>query len=175
MCHDLHVQFHSPTINLDFDDDEFIIFCQHLEYYLSLPVEPFESNEDFPMGVIRGKYGAVKIYFRHYKSFDEAVAKWYERTKRINWDNLFVIMEGGFATEQVLMDFEQLPFTNKVVYTDGEKSDIKHSIAVPKGFYSDNFFCGKLLQYTGKALRRNFEVLDYVKFINNGKIRKTIF
>lgn len=171
MCHDLKQRFNSPIVNLDFEDDEFIVFCQHLEYYLSLPIEPLPSDESFPVGIIHGDYGDVRIYFRHYKSFEEAITKWKERVERIRWSNLYVIMEGGFVNDAVLKDFATLPYKNKVVIT-AEPKNIVCSISMPKGFYTDGFFCGRILQYAGHSLRRNFEVLDYVTFINSGKIRR---
>ena len=41
--HDMHLQFLSPTINLYFDNEEFIRFSTHLEYYLSLSLQIFRS------------------------------------------------------------------------------------------------------------------------------------
>lgn len=36
MSHDLGLQFKSPTVNLFFRAEDFIKFCENLEYYLSI-------------------------------------------------------------------------------------------------------------------------------------------
>ena len=140
ICHDLHQKFNSPTVNLDFDDDDFILFCKHLDAFLSSQIEQVSTQEKFPV--------------------------------RINWNNIYVVMEGGFASEQNIRDFDELPFENKVIFLrDGYYS--KNSITIPRRFYDMSFHHGKLLEYTGRNLRRNFEILDYVNFINGRGIKMT--
>ena len=147
-----------------------ILFC--FVNILSSQIEQVSTQEKFPVGIIRNEYGMVRLYFRHYSTFKEAVEKWEQRKLRINWNNIYVVMEGGFASEQNIRDFDELPFENKVIFLrDGYYS--KNSITIPRRFYDMSFHHGKLLEYTGRNLRRNFEILDYVNFINGRGIKMT--
>lgn len=171
--HDMHLQFRSPTINLYFDNEEFIRFCTYLDEYLSLEVEECTSIEKtFPVGVLHGLHGDVHIYFMHYDSFKQAVAKWNERKLRINYNNIYVIMEAQRCSSSTLAKFNDIPFTRKVVLTDG-KLEIPYSFAIGNGtFYGENYWPGKLLEYPKYGLYRRIEQFDYVTFINSGKIKK---
>ena len=139
--HDMHLQFLTPTINLYFDNEEFIRFCTHLDEYLSLIVEECTATQrSFPVGVLHGSHGDVHIYFMHYDSFEQAVAKWNERKERINYDNIYIIMEAQKCSSAILAKFNDIPYANKVVLTDG-KSDILNSFAIVDGsFYGKNYY-----------------------------------
>lgn len=170
--HDMHLQFLSPTINLYFDNEEFIRFSTHLEYYLSLAIEEStDIQKSFPVGVLHGSHGDVHIYFMHYDSFEQAVAKWNERKERINYDNLYIIMEAQKCSSAILTKFNDIPYANKVVLTDGIQ-DVVNSFPINGNFYGNSYWAGKLLEYPPRGLYRYMEQFDYVKFINKGKIKK---
>ena len=170
--HDMHLQFLSPTINLYFDNEEFIRFCTYLDEYLSLAVEKCISiQKPFPVGVLHGSHGDVHIYFMHYDSFEQAVAKWDERKERINYDNLYIIMEAQKCSSAILAKFNDIPYANKVVLTD-EIQDVANSFPIGDDFYGDSYWPGKLLEYPPRGLYRYMEQFDYVQFINTGKIKK---
>lgn len=170
--HDMHIRFLSPTINLYIDNEEFIRFCTYLDEYLSIAVEECSSiQESFPVGVLHGSHGDVHIYFMHYDSFEQAVAKWNERKERINFDNLYIIMEAQRCTSDILAKFNDIPYANKVVLTDGVQ-DVTNSFPIKGNFYGDTYWSGKLIEYPHMGLYRYMEQFDYVKFINKGKIRK---
>ena len=137
--HDMHLQFLSPTINLYFDNEEFILFCTYLDEYLSLAVEECISiQKPFPVGVLHGSHGDVHIYFMHYDSFEQAVAKWNERKARINYDNLYIIMEAQRCTSDILANIQDIPYANKVVLTDGDQ-DVANSFPIKGNFYGTNY------------------------------------
>lgn len=82
--YDMKLKFLSPTINLSFDMNDYVKMLENLSWYMKQPVLPYEDKRfDFPTGRI----GDIEIRFNHYKTFTEAVYKWEERKKRINWDN----------------------------------------------------------------------------------------
>lgn len=57
----------------------------------------------------------IEIRFNHYKTFEEAVEKWEERKRRINWDNLYVMaIDGDNCSEESLQRFDALPYKHKV-------------------------------------------------------------
>lgn len=173
ILHDMHLQFRSPTINLYFENEQFIIFCEHLKYYCSIPItEVVNAGREFPVGKLIGQYGEVYLYFMHYSSFDEARSKWEERVKRINFSNLFIIMESKpECPSSLLYRFDKLPY-NKVVLTCGPSSLINYSFPIPSSFYSKDYHNGKLLEYHKWGLRRFYENFDYVLFFNKGIIRR---
>lgn len=169
--HDLGLQFQSPTINLDIPADNFLILCEHLEEYLSLPIASIDSSESCPVGVIHGPYGDVRINFRHYKTFAEGVAKWEERKARMHWDKIFIILEDQSCSADIAARFEQLPFAHKVLFSAVQSP---HSVCMPKDFYGSSYHWGKILEYPANSIHRYLERLDYVAFLNGEgvKLRK---
>lgn len=170
--HDLQLRFLSPTINLYFDNAEFILFCLHIKEYLSLPVELCEKyDKSFPVGVIHGSHGDVHIFFMHYNSFEEAIAIWNERKSRVNYDNLYIIMEAQLCEDSILNKFNEIPHEQKVVLTSG-KRNVSQSFPIDETFYTNNYVPGKILEYSPCGMHRYMDALDYVKWFNSGKIRK---
>lgn len=173
ISHDMHLRFLSPTINLFFDDAEFIIFLKNFDEYIQLPVEECaDESAEYPIGVLKGSAGDVRVFFMHYKTFEEAVDKWNERKSRINAGNLFVIMEGNSCDDAMLKDFDGLNFANKVVFTDGIHPKIQSSFPIKGDFYGKEYWYGKILEYPHNGLHRYLECFDYVEFFNTGKIRR---
>jgi hypothetical protein len=75
LYHDYQLRFLSPTIGLTFKQEEFSIFCLHLNQYLSLAVEKSPEKSEFPVGVLNGSsinLPTITLYFVHHKSFEEA-------------------------------------------------------------------------------------------------------
>lgn len=170
ISHDMHLRFLSPTVNLSFANDGFLLFCRHLVYYLSIPVEEVVSDKGYPVGVLKGEYGDIFLYFMHYDSFLEAKQKWEERALRVDMENLFIIMEAQKCEESILHQFDELDFPNKVILTDGHHPEIHSSFPVEDGFYDKDYFNGKILSYPKWGLRRYLDRFDYVSFFNKGVI-----
>lgn len=174
ISHDMHLQFRSPTINLFFNNDEFVLFLEHLQYYLALDLVPVETDKSYPVGKLCGEFGDVVIYFMHYGSFVEAKAKWESRKDRIDYNNIFIVMESQKCDKEIVERFARLPFKNKVVITDKAYADIKCSIPMKEGFYDDGYYSGKILAYPKFGLKRYLDRFDYVSFFNSGVIRKRL-
>ena len=104
MYYDMKMQFRSPTINLSFEMNNYVRFLENLHWYMEQPVVPYEDERfDYPCGMI----GDIEVRFNHYKTFEEAAAKWAERKKRIDWDNLFVIgIDGDDCTYESIRRFD---------------------------------------------------------------------
>ena len=85
--HDCQQQFLSPTVNLYFLPGDFIKFVNNLDMYLS-ETPKVVMGTNFPVGAI----GNIKVFFQHYSTPEEALAKWEERKKRVNKEKIFVIM-----------------------------------------------------------------------------------
>ena len=171
--HDLHLRFCSPTINCGIlDHDEFLLFCGNLQHYLSLPIEFIVSQWKYPVGVLHGSFGDVTINFAHYHSEEEALNKWKERTSRVRYDNLLVLMDGDNCSDNQVKGFNQLPQSRKVIITMKEYPQYQSVYAINRKDYPQ----GKLLEFGllhGGA--RWYELFDYVHFFNTGEIRNNVF
>lgn len=162
MYHDLSLRFNSPTINLFFEAKDFIKFVKNLKHYCSIEAKEIESPFNFPVG----KLDDITVYFMHYSSFDEAKRKWEKRVKRINYDNLFIIMtERTNCDYNVLLEFDKLDYENKVVLTHLPYEEIKSSYYIPGFEYKTEL--GTITDFKdGFLMRRWMDKFDYVSFLN---------
>ena len=170
MYHDLGLQFQSPTINLKIIPDEFIELVEHLDYYLKQDILPCtDTTEKYPVGkipFIDGK-GFIHLYFVHYKTFEQAIAKWKERISRMNWTDIVVFMTArDGCKEETLQRFERLPYKQRICYTNDPHPEYPHT----KHARLDNGkplvgYISDMINISGK---RAYECngFDYVGFIN---------
>lgn len=167
LCHDLGLQFRSPTVNLFFYSDHFFRFCEAFDYYIAQPLtlceNPLHKPEiDYPVCNL----GDLELHFLHYQSFDEAKQKWDTRTARLNRENLFVMWSFFDGTDEALLArFEALPFQNKVAFTEKEFPQYPSAFCIPG--YEDGL--GVLSLYDGLLGKRKIDRFDYVKWFNEGK------
>lgn len=178
MSHDLQERFNSPTVNLWFKPEDFLVFVDDLDYYLNAEiVEAFEEGIDYPIGRIYRSEHYITIYFEHYRTFEDAVAKWKERAGRVRKDNLFVVFEypaiNDTLEEQKEMKkkFDAIPYKNKIMIT--KCSDLSSDNIVHLHFYDETFFPGKILKRKNRvSVKRFLDDCDYVSFLNTGKLKK---
>ena len=94
---------------------------------------------------------------------------WIERSKRINLENIFILMtDRDGCTKEDLIEFDNLPYKNKVVFTHLPYDDINSAIYI-KGFEEEKQvgMCFNFKnRYTGKKYYDDF---DYVNWFNEGK------
>lgn len=167
--YDMKLKFLSPTINLSFDMNEYVKMLENLRWYMEQPILLYEDNRfEFPTG----KLVDIEIRFNHYNTFDEAVVKWEERKKRIDWDNLFILgIDGDNCTYKTMQRFDKLPYKNKVIFTHIPYPEIKSSYYIP-GFENEEGV-GVLLDFKKQFLvRRYLDDFDYVAFLNGKGIRR---
>ncbi len=112
----------------------------------------FKTYGKYPIG----KLDDIEIHFFHYKTNEEALKKWNERKKRINYDNLIVkFCDRDSATEEDIKNFAELNYKNKVLITAKQYP------------YS---CCVKLKNENGEFVEkewRNFKkTVNVVKFMN---------
>ena len=164
ISHDLGLRFLSPTVNLFMDANDFVKFCENLEYYLQIEKieELIDETRKYPVG----RLGDVTLYFVHYKTFEEACIKWMERRKRVDLSNLRIIgCERDGMTEELIERFERLPYA-KVLFTHLplEKANTYYI----KGYEKEKQV-GLILEGVGWFGKRVVDQFDYVKFLNEGK------
>ncbi len=161
--YDMKLRFLSPTINLSFEMNDYVKMLENLEWYMKQEIVPYEDDRfDYPTGML----GDIEIRFNHYKTFEEAVEKWEERKKRIQWDNLFILgIDGDHCTYESIKRFDSLPYKNKVIFTHVPYPEFKSAYYIP-GF-EDEKGVGVLLYFKKQfRLRRFLDDFDYVSFLN---------
>lgn len=157
----------SPLINVGMYSKDFIKFCKKPQEYLDMELE---TLWEMPYPVFR--LGDIVLFFAHYKSSKEAKEKWKTRLKRINWNNIFIIMtERDGCSYEDLIEFDQLPWENKVVFVHKEMPEIKSAVYLPgTEINGDDFHHVQPLtnwkgRLSGKRLMDSF---DFREFIQNG-------
>lgn len=166
--YDMKLRFNSPTINLSFDMNDYVRFLENLKWYMDQPLVPFEDERfDYPCGMV----GDVEIRFNHYKTFEEAAAKWNERKQRIDWDNLFIFgIDGDNCTYESMQRFDRLPYPHKVLFTHKRFPEISCAHYLPGFEQLDGV--GRATDFTNKRfIRRYIDQFDYVAFLNGKGIR----
>lgn len=164
IMHDLGVRFNSPTVNLMFKPSEFIKFIKYFDEYIEYELIEFnDSKYNFPIG----KLNDIKIYFQHYRTFNEAKISWEKRKKRINKKNLFIIAtDRDGCTEKNIMEFDELPYKNKVIFTHKPYYNIKSTYYI-RGF-ENNGEVGVLSCFDGSTGKRYLDQFDYISWLNKG-------
>lgn len=162
MYKDMGLKYLSPTINLSIRMNDFVKMAENLRWYMEQKVTRAETKEDYPVGYL----GDVKIHFIHYTTFEEAVWKWEERKKRINWDNLFIAgAERDGCTYGTIRRFQQLPYKNKVIFTHVRYPEFPSAYYI-KGFEEEKEV-GVITFFKEQFLKRRYlDDFDYVKFLN---------
>lgn len=165
--HELGEQFCSPTVNLFFPHPgEYIEFCKNLEYYLTCGFIQKESDNAYPVGLLDGK---IEIHFVHYKDYQTAVDKWKERSRRVSFDNIYVILiQRDGCTQKHILEFLDMPFENKIVFA-AEEHDNERIIHIPgtrERADTVTDLCLYRNKFTGK---RHIDGFDYVSWLNQNK------
>ena len=163
ICHDLKLKFNSPFVNLWLKPKDFIKYAANIAFYSACDLTFCEEpNITYPVGLLHD----IRIYFQHYGTKDEARNKWNERTKRIDLNNLFVLMtDRDGCTYQDLLDFDNLKYRNKVVFTHKQYPEIKSSLYI-KG-YEDQVSVGMCIGYVNCfSGRKVYDALPYVSWFN---------
>ena len=112
----LGLPFNSPFKDLLMEEQDFLKFLRQPRLYIEEELEFKErqfyrdGNHYYPVF----KLGDISVHMLHYPVFEKAVAKWNERKQRINWYNLFVVMETENA--DTLQKFESLPYGKKICF-----------------------------------------------------------
>ncbi len=163
ISHDLGLKFLSPTVNLKILPDDFIKFVENLNKYLNAEFVKIESDLPYPVA----KLDDITVYFVHYKTFDEAVEKWNERKKRIDFNNIRVIMTArDGAKNETLERFDKLPY-KKVVFDEKPHPELQSAVYVHRkgGKPLGNVYISDIVSVTGK---RAFEItgFDLIEFLN---------
>ena len=74
--------------------EDYLKFLSDPKRYIAEDLELVEMgyNETLKINFPIAKCGDILLNFNHYESFETANECWERRKKRIDWDNLFVMM-----------------------------------------------------------------------------------
>lgn len=116
----LNLVYRTPTIWISMSCEDYVEFVKFLQYYLEQEITELESEAGYPVGMItpdNPEYKSIVINFVHYKSFSEAVEKWKNRIARINFDNIYYIMDfyQKYDDESILYEFNGLNLKSAVI------------------------------------------------------------
>ena len=175
-------QQRSPTVNLIIYEEQFLQFCRHLKEYSQCSLEKPSEQEQaqfpsvkYPVGILRGgSLPDINVYFIHYASFEEAKEKWEKRFARVNYDNLYILMDRGMdARDEILDEFHALPYAHKVFFTHKE-DPARWPNTFRFRYYNEKDYKNAYM-YT-KLQRGLFEYrvldeFDYVQWLNDGTIQ----
>lgn len=167
LSHDLGLQFLSPTINMYICPNDFIKFMMDIENYIAYDLqEDTNNNEEYPVAILKD----IKLHGLHYSNYQIMKEKWDERKKRINWDNIYVMMfERDGCTYEDIKKFDKLPYKNKVVFVHKDMPEIRSAVYIQNSeLLGDPMQKIKILTkyknwFTGKRL---IDAFDYVSFFN---------
>lgn len=176
LYHELGLEFLTPTINLFFEPEDFNYFCLYLKDYINGEIKELkEEGLDYPIGMIIPKNNAqtkkvIKVHFMHYLNFDEALEKWLERKKKINYDNIYVLSTMCYVKETATINDELIAKWNEIHYPKVMISDQKYG-------FDDEFIIDKPKECHEYAWLlyepdqnnpgiRVFNAFDFINFLN---------
>jgi len=112
----LNLKFMSPLINVYESERDYLKFLKELERYLEFPLklEKYDydsgSKKNYPICSL----GDIRFHFNHDDNFSIVKENWERRKKRINLNNLFVMM----YTENldIAQEFLKLNYNKKICF-----------------------------------------------------------
>lgn len=162
ILHDLNLRFLTPTINLFFSATDFMKFLENIDFYLN---QKIEFANELSIGYPIGQLGDIKIHFVHYKDEQSAKRKWEERSRRINANNVYVIMtDRDDCNEEIFRRFDNLSYKNKVLFTSKKHKEYPSTFYI-KGFENQNQV-GDLTKYENIFGKKYYDEFDFINWFN---------
>lgn len=167
VSHDLGLQFRSPTVNLCFTHEDFIVFVRDLPGFLNAELTNApDPAVAYPVGALEYGGRTVHVRFMHYQSFEQAKEKWNRRRQRVDYSNLYIIQTVPAATVEKLRAFDALPYPNKLLITDRNLIN-SPCVRTHPVFRKPDYRHGEILEYKSDlSIRRHVDRIDYVSFLN---------
>lgn len=158
--HWLGLKFNSPFINLWLTNDDFIKAISNWDKFIEYPIiEDTESKEDYPVGI---SMDGIRIYFQHYKTFEEALSKWNIRKKRMNKDKLCFMLTNWNGDDGVVDQFDAIRQKNKIIFTDKPFVEYKSVVYLHNWNHSSNRNIWRTANIYGKRYIDDFDIVDYL-------------
>lgn len=163
ISNDLGMKFCSPFVNLWIPGEHYIEILKDIMHLSKYSIEEVSHNSSrYPIGVLNKKW---ELHFMHYKSFDEAVHKWRERVERMDIKNMYVILvETSSVKYDDMVEFDKLPFKNKILITHKYYPEIKCAVAIEK--YDEININGELFSPYNIWGMKKYDQINWIDFLN---------
>lgn len=164
MMHDMGKRFDSPTVNLWMTPKDFLYLVKNIRVLLNMEIIDVTPPEcSYPIGIL----GECTIHFLHYKNFKDAVLCWERRIKRLDIENMsLILIDNGISTRE-LEAFDKLPIKNKIAFVRYEKTRINCAYKID---YPLNIKDFKITDYLGFWGRRYYDQLNFVDFFTKHEL-----
>lgn len=162
LYHQLGLAFSSPTVNMMILNQDFKKLILNLEHYLSFV--PITCVDDRFPGVPSAKLDDIILHFTHYNSSEEGIEAWEKRKRRIDIDNLYVIISDIDLSRKDIEELQSAKVKKIVVMTSKNyKYDCCLFIPAFKGMAHVGNLLGKTISGKWKFER----YFDFVGWINS--------
>lgn len=115
--HSLGLEFKTPFINMFLHEDDYMQFLESPESYIKMDIvyDRMEWNRILEKNYPVARCGDIELHFNHYSSFEIAKNDWDKRKKRIDWNNILVMM----FTEKIdtVKRFLEMSYDKKILFT----------------------------------------------------------
>lgn len=167
LLNEMGLKFLSPTVNLYFEAEHFIKLLENPQHYFEYEPQEVELGFLYPTAILDD----IVIHFVHYNTFVEAKVKWNERTQRINWDNLFIIMtDRDDCNESLISRFNNLKFNNKVIFTSKAYPQFKSAFQIMA--FKNFDFVGNLYEFKNIFGEKYYDEFDFIHWFNTAELKR---
>lgn len=166
--HELRLKFLSPTIDCLFPNiEDYLIFVTNLE--------DFKKNGEWheltdyawncPLGLLQTEKFSIKIVFLHDNSFADATKKWNRRIQRINFDNIFIVLDSYNQDLSPYVNYFD-KIEHLLIFCNENKID-GNVIYFNPGIYGEKYGYGKIFNMTNTIIpHRYLWNFNFVKWLN---------
>lgn len=160
--HQLGLKFTSPTINMMILNQDFKKLILNLRYYMNIRPTAY-VDPDYP-GVPAALLDDIILHFTHYKTYEEGIEAWEKRKRRMNYDNLYIIISDIDLTEKDIIDLNKSK-CKKIVVMTSKDYGYEHCLYIPQ--YKGMEHVGELLGKTLSGKWRFEKYFDFVGWVNS--------
>jgi uncharacterized protein (DUF1919 family) len=164
----LGMRFNTPFINMFERDEDYLRLLANLKYYLNqnLQFVRYSYNPGLHIDYPICRVDDVELEFNHYNSMEMVEEKWYKRVKRVNFDNLFIMM---FTNNKKSLDnFDKLDYQKKICFVPFEsplKSACSMKLAEREEMSEVPFY-----EIVNGSVNGRYHDYDLIELLLNGRI-----
>lgn len=117
----------------------------------------------YPIGILNGE---MEVHFMHFKTADEALTKWTQRSERVNFGNLAVKFDSAKdgADPGSVSLFDELPFRKRLVVSNPDTcTSLDYGIC-----------CENWAMDGAKMFRRAHGQMDMLDWLSDGRVHMTL-
>ena len=146
----------------------FCKFASNLPYYLQQELRFYKKEgRSCPCAYLGEGGDAVSIDFVHYKTEEEARAKWEERKQRSHWDNLYIITcDGKGTTSEDFALLNDAPCKRKIIFVSRPHPEIEDSFILHTMKKYQTAARMQIVRHPLTGLRSWEREFDYVAWLN---------